>query len=264
MSDNIDRCIMRLYEENTDEPITELTLAHMRMQIRDFRGIFTALMTNRTLTYLDIRHNNLGDRADQGAYALSGVLRANNTITYIDIGYNNIGDDGIMYIADALQSNTSVKSLILYKNNIGPIGGVALAKCLQSNSTIEKLYLLHNNIREEGKKAFSVALETNTTLTVFQIEFNAYESESLIIKYIARNTTIAGNKYWNPYIHETFIPMHLEIYHPVYSIDIQEMKTCDKLVMTSLICGSGMVNRAPMHIWRQIFSFFQRKQFLDL
>ncbi|RIB02804.1 hypothetical protein C2G38_2049782 [Gigaspora rosea] len=132
------------------------------------------LCKNTTLTYLNLRLNNLGS---EGGKALANALCLNSTLTSLDLSYNNLGSEGGKALAVALCKNSTLKDLNLGFNNFGAEGGKALADALCMNSTLTSLNLNSIELGLEGGKALAIDLCTNSTLKDLKLARNNLESE---------------------------------------------------------------------------------------
>ena len=101
--------------------------------------ICSVFKTNRSITHLDISHNQFG---------LTAVVNVCNTIL-IDssacglktmvIESNKLFDAGASLIATALKTNTRLCTLNVENDSIGPLGIKSLADMLLQNTTLEML-----------------------------------------------------------------------------------------------------------------------------
>lgn len=79
------------------------------------------MLSNRTLTSLDLSHNVLTDRGDDesGFVQMVEALCQNGSLTEISLRGNIIGDQGALAIAKALEENRVLQSVDLRENPIG-------------------------------------------------------------------------------------------------------------------------------------------------
>ncbi|CAM9435951.1 unnamed protein product [Laminaria digitata] len=78
--------------------------------VRDLSSIASALAEHKSLTRLNLTHNEIGPR---GAIQLAKSLRQNKSLTEIDLRENSLGSEGMKAIANALAENDSMRSLHL-------------------------------------------------------------------------------------------------------------------------------------------------------
>lgn len=242
------KCLKEQYKP----PVKDLDLRYNNLDYKFIQYISNVLSTHITLMYLDISYNNIGYK---GAYSLSIALLTNISIKSINICSNNIGDDGIKALADTLLTNTTLITLQIQSNHIGVEGAKALANTLKYNTTLNKVYFSENNIGVEGAQALCNVLETNTTLIKLYNEDFSNELEKIKEHYLKRNNTLYNHQFWLPNIHDTF---ECDL---IFGLN---MPNCHEIIMTSLICGSELQTQIPMRLWNQIFSFWQRKDFISL
>ena len=240
------------YKRLKDHPVEQMDLRYNNIDYEFIQYISNVLATHITLTCLDISYNNIDH---EGAYVLSIALQYNISIKSINICSNNIGDNGAQSLADTLLTNTTLITLQIQSNNIGVKGAKALANSLQFNNTLNKLYFSNNPIGIEGAQALCNSLKTNTNLIILYNEDSSNELEIMKDQYLKRNNTLYTQQYWTPFIHYSFESDFIFGFN---------MSNCNDIIMTSLICGSEVDNRIPILLWRQIFSFWQRKDFMLL
>lgn len=92
----------------------------------------------------------LQDHEEDGAHAISSVMRGSTPIETWYLAGNCIGPKGISIIADALCENTSCESLWLKRNPIGPDGARSLNTMLRKNDTLRVLDLHNCALGDEG------------------------------------------------------------------------------------------------------------------
>lgn len=82
---------------------------------------------------------------EDGATALSEMLRHNSVLEELYLHYNSIGDDGAIAFGEALKENKALKRLELGGNGVGEPGAFALIEGLKGNCTLTKLGLFGND-----------------------------------------------------------------------------------------------------------------------
>lgn len=118
---------------------------------------------------------------DDGAVCLASFLVSNKSITSLDIGFNVIGDRGLSSIANSLRVNTSLRTLYLSANKITGEGLVYLEKALVANNTLTSLNLCGNRAGIPGARALASALRLNRTLETLHIGGNKVCAEGVAI-----------------------------------------------------------------------------------
>ena len=104
--------LTKKYGVNFDD--SRITLAGKNIRDEDLQNIGEALKANNTLTYLDLRNNNITD-----VQSIGEGLKTNNTLTGLFLRYNNITDDsGIQSIIDVLKTNNTLRWLFLSNNQL--------------------------------------------------------------------------------------------------------------------------------------------------
>ena len=138
-----------------------------------------------SITSLDLRGCNI---RNDGASALSQMLRSNTILRILDLEWNSVGalDNGIAVLSDALLGHPSLTSLDLRNNSISPNGGCYLARAIQSNSVLTKLDVRWNNIGVSGGKALAQSMEHNRSIRELLLSGNKAADVSVL-------NTVASN-----------------------------------------------------------------------
>ena len=120
-----------------------------------------ALKVNSTLTQLDLRRNDIGDK---GATGIAKALKVNSTLTVLYLSGNDVGDQGATGLAEALKVNSALTVLHLRSNDVGDQGATGLAEALKVNSTLTELDLSYLDIADQCATGLAEALKVNSTL----------------------------------------------------------------------------------------------------
>jgi Ran GTPase-activating protein (RanGAP) involved in mRNA processing and transport len=158
--------------------LTTLDLSCNRLEMRYTQKITKALEINKTLTKLNLRHNNVwGDD-------IAKVLKYNNTLLILDLSYTGIGDIGFLdrgeIIAEALKINTTLTTLILNNNGIHSYGIKAIAIALVINQTLTTIDISDNIVGYNAATVIAVAIKTNTTLSTLILKNTKMRSREAI------------------------------------------------------------------------------------
>ena len=155
--------------------------------------VFCLLKTNKTLTHLDLTHNELGyvpvellagaleknttltvlNLADNElaiADSLAAALGKNATLTSLDLSHNHLSDAEVYSLAAALETNRTLKYLNLSENSLGRGGTESLS--LLFKTALKELVLTSNFVGPSTAKSIGAALTTNTTLTNLDMSVN--------------------------------------------------------------------------------------------
>ena len=128
----------------TNKTLTHLNLTHsMKLGIGPFQILAYALETNTTLTALNLTANEL-DNAD--FESLAAALGKNATLTSLELTHNELSHAGVNSLAAALETNRSLKDLNLCWNNLCPADVESLAASLTRNAALTKLDLSFNRL----------------------------------------------------------------------------------------------------------------------
>ncbi|KAF6208125.1 hypothetical protein GE061_016575 [Apolygus lucorum] len=149
-----------------------------RVEDFDLPYIFTFLVANPNIIYLDLSYNNL---TNTGAWYIMDFLSWNSSILGLNLMNNNI-DALDSHMIDALCENTTLKSLRLNGNPLGKKGGEYLAFLLMFNQ-LEHLDLGQTDQTVESLAWISQALMQSSTLKVLDLSrvlgYQGYVSDTL-------------------------------------------------------------------------------------
>ena len=101
--------LAKKYGVNFDD--SRVNLAGKNIRDEDLQNIGEALKANNTLTYLDLRNNNIID-----VQSIGELLKANNTLRRLYLSNNNITD--VQSIGEGLKTNNTLKFLNLLHNQL--------------------------------------------------------------------------------------------------------------------------------------------------
>jgi len=175
-----------------NQTIASLDLTGVDMDETAAKALETALMTNSTLTSLNLRDNpkllsikESGDLAADGLEALVRGLHANSGVVQVHMDPLELKVDvlkgtsaepvtELSYASSTSMSNVSVallgalveknplaKTLDLSDIQTAPRLGYAVGRCLRSNSSLTKLLLRNSQLGDEGVGALSDGLKQN-------------------------------------------------------------------------------------------------------
>lgn len=131
--------------------LEELDFHNNRVSDVGVHSLAEVLSTNCSiLKALGLGSNGI---TDKGAEHLAEMLKTNRTITWLALAGNQIGDRGVQLLANTLaHHNTSLLVLSLHVNKaISDVSVDAIIDMLQKNKTLKKLWMQDCNITEEGK-----------------------------------------------------------------------------------------------------------------
>jgi len=119
---------------------------------------------------------------DKGTQKLCNFLKKDTICKCVKMEWNDIWEDGARAISEMLKENETIHTLFLGHNNMQSIGLVYLADALRSNKSLTTLYVNDNHIGDQGAQALLSSLATNCTLQNVTLEFNMIEDKSLLEK----------------------------------------------------------------------------------
>ena len=132
---------------------------------------------------------------DLAAWVLS-LLQTNKTLTHLDLTHNELGYAPVELLAGALEKNTTLTGLNLADNELAIADSLAAA--LGKNATLTSLNLSHNHVCDAEVHSLAAALETNRTLTYLNLSENSLgrgstESLSLLFKTALKELVLTDN-----------------------------------------------------------------------
>lgn len=121
--------------------------------------------------------------------AITAALQYNKTLTFLNLRFCDAGDRGAMLVAAALKKNPSLTTLKMKWSKIEDRGGTALGEALETNTTLTKLDLKSNWITEEGWKSMLPSFEKNTILMALDVRNNKLSAEvfAVLERIVKRN-----------------------------------------------------------------------------
>ena len=165
------RLLLGLLAHDPNSPLikTGLRLEMMELGDEDGKVIAKALLTNQSLTFLDLTNNSIGN---DGAIELAKVLQRNQAITEMKLWGNPIGKSGAEALSQAFRVdpihaaylrqaeageleqafriNKAEVSLDLSNKGISNAGATAVAQALKENASVQTIDLGGNNIGDAG------------------------------------------------------------------------------------------------------------------
>ncbi|XP_078420610.1 NACHT, LRR and PYD domains-containing protein 12-like [Cetorhinus maximus] len=158
--------------------IQELDLYGNDLTASAAEDLASPLRTNRSLTDLDLDHNNLGD---SGVKLLSEALRERDCkIQKLCLQKNNLTDSCAKDLASALGTNLSLTVLDLDFNRLGDSGAKVLSVALQNLACkLQRLSLRGNSLTDSCAEDLASALSTNRSLTDLNLGLNRFTDQSV-------------------------------------------------------------------------------------
>ena len=106
---------------------------------------------------------------DKGAEHLAEMLKTNRTITWLALAGNQIGDRGVQLLTETLAyQNTSLLVLSLHVNKaISDASVDAITNMLQHNKSLKKLWMQDCNISEDGKAKLREAARLKLNFSLY-------------------------------------------------------------------------------------------------
>jgi Ran GTPase-activating protein (RanGAP) involved in mRNA processing and transport len=158
----------------------------MRDQIADAEpptvaDVVRALVSNLTVTTVDLRLNGLGPKA---AADLAGALRVNSIIVTVNLMDNDVGDAGAVALLEAIAHNecSAVRSLNLSRNSIRGTGLANVSAALTSakSHVLATLSLKDNAIDDVGAKVLAGALRSARIINHVDLKNNKIKDDGAV------------------------------------------------------------------------------------
>ncbi|XP_072354350.1 NACHT, LRR and PYD domains-containing protein 3-like isoform X1 [Scyliorhinus torazame] len=164
----------------------------------------SALITNQSLTALQLNNNNLGDSGvkkltaaltnpeckiqrlslcdnnltDSCAEDLTSVLSTNWVVKNLDLGWNKLGDSGVKLLSEALRKpDCKIWQLHLYENGLTDSGAKDLASALGTKESLTKVYLQANSFTDQSVPALRDLILTCRNLDLIDLGSNQFSAD---------------------------------------------------------------------------------------
>jgi len=132
-----------------------------------FYYLFKGLKNNRSITFLNVSNNNLGEK---GIESLNDAMETNRTLKTLVMC--SVGRYKEIYSFDFLKVNNSLTSLDLYSCELGSKGYSNLSGAMKSNTSITDINLSNTLMNTDRLRRFLEMLKTNNTLVKLNISNN--------------------------------------------------------------------------------------------
>ena len=147
--------------------VSKLTLGHTlsgnRIESRGLHLISQALVTNKSLTELDLSNCSFQITPENGP-VLEKMLQSNSSLKSLLFRNTNVGDAGVVYVAKGFTANRGITALRLYNCGITSTGAQYIGEALATNNALHVLNIAHNRIGSDGTKFIAKGLQRNCSL----------------------------------------------------------------------------------------------------
>ncbi len=114
---------------------------------------------------------------DVAMWSIGRLLVVNRTITYLNLSGNKIGDLGVKELVRALDDNTTLRTLDLHKNQITARGAEYIADMFGKNDTLVNVNLAWNALKDRGATLLAQAILQNGRVNHLDLAWNAIGSQ---------------------------------------------------------------------------------------
>lgn len=175
-----------------DRVLRELNLASCTISGEVAASVVRALSPGSVLRKLNLSNNELNSTTVGDSVA--NMLNSNGPLEWLDISHNDLGDKSVAQIVDALIQNTTLSTLKINATQSGKETLAALAKMLRQNKSITKLGISENKASDQAFEQFCAALsEGNRTLAALCIEPGAGSQKTNALgKVLMENKVLTG------------------------------------------------------------------------
>lgn len=170
------------YVSHPDCPLVKLIM--QRADVDDFEGeaFVTAMSNSKTLKYLDLSMNLLGQAENLNTVmpdlvtapeALASLLRTPGCVLEtLILSWNMIRLDSGIDLASSISCNSSLTHLDLSDNSLNAEGGKTLGEALIDNRSIKRLIVCNNGITASACFTICVGVQENLALQYLSVDGN--------------------------------------------------------------------------------------------
>jgi Ran GTPase-activating protein (RanGAP) involved in mRNA processing and transport len=151
------------------------------------KSLADGLSKNKTVKWLDLNRNPLGQDTQDVFFAFAKVLETSKTMTTLKLGGTMMNTASAVCMVRSLLLNQSLEFLDLHDNDLQSAVGEALAevvlnKNLKSTATLQTV-LIHNNpkLRSKGLMPFFRALKEDAVMTTLNLANTSIGDEGTIV-----------------------------------------------------------------------------------
>ena len=151
----------------TNTILNRISVARCGISEKGCKAIGDALMVNRSLQVLDLRHNPIST----AVVHIAESLKQNDSLREINLSDCDISVKGGEAIGDALMVNRSLQVLDLRDNPISA-GVVHIAESLKRIRSLLKINLCNCGLTEKGAESLAISLKENNSLQTLILRGN--------------------------------------------------------------------------------------------
>lgn len=219
--------IIKNLKEN-DPKFEYLYLRDSQLCQEDFKVIFNALKTNRTVSCLCLNGQFVTQEILD--YLNQTMDGENQTLKMLSFSYTKLNAKGTQYLANFIKKNQTITHLELRSCNLDNQAVEIIFKSLRNNKTLKILNLASNYINSQACSFIKEELEKNNTLEELWLSDNKIEDSGTreLIKAFLKNRRLVhlgmyGNGVISEETHDTAIKM-LETNITLFTLHLPELE----------------------------------------
>ena len=113
------KCTVRAIRKANDIRITRLSLRNTGIDGDVLIVLANALLTNRSLSSLDVSENNFDNNLESIKLLFSKTLTVNNTLKELNLSKTNLSNENLIRLAESIPSSKGIEKLLISYNPIG-------------------------------------------------------------------------------------------------------------------------------------------------
>ncbi|KAH9525763.1 hypothetical protein Btru_002300 [Bulinus truncatus] len=181
---------------------TSLSMKHHGLAGEGMRPIAISLVSNASVTSLDLTDNWLGldgglsvcemlkencfiaelnlsdNNLNKCATQLCEIIQKNDTLRKVNLSGNGLDDASAPHLANLILTTTKLESLNLSHNHLGEKSGLILGPAISENLCLKELDLSWNHLRRKGAIAVAVGVKSNVFMKKVNLSWNGFGQEA--------------------------------------------------------------------------------------
>ncbi|XP_055861450.1 leucine-rich repeat-containing protein 74B-like isoform X1 [Biomphalaria glabrata] len=179
-----------------------LSMKHHGLAGEGMRPIAISLVSNATITTLDLTDNWLGvdgglalcemlkencfitdlnlsdNNLNKCAAQLCEIIQKNDTLRKVNLSGNGFDDVSAIHLTNLILTTTKLESLNLSHNRLGEKAGLMLGPAISENLCLKELDLSWNHLRRKGAIAVAAGVKSNVFMKKVNLSWNGFGQEA--------------------------------------------------------------------------------------